>query len=178
MVVEVLQRGTGGDIRKVKVAGLHLALLVIVCPLQDRAAPFADQALCDALDPGFGTLAPCVEENNFADAAAQKNLFVDGQLCEGSEDVSLNVVRRKAAVVEWLEEVLDGLEEVGLGVEDGILDGGSVKKGCDLREKLELVRGGLALLAGLVVRHARFLHGDLEVRDLVIDFVFQVLIAS
>jgi hypothetical protein len=167
-------RETGG-IRKVKVAGLDLPLLVIVCSLQDRTAPFTDQALGDALDAGLGPFAPCVEVDDLADTAAQEDLFVDGKLGEGVEDVALDVVGWQAAVVQRLEEVFDRLEQVGLGVEDGILDGRSVEKTSHLGEELKLVGGGHALLAGFVVSQASLLHRDLEIGNLVVDLVFQVL---
>jgi hypothetical protein len=108
----------GGNVRKVEVAGLDVALLVVIRSLQDRTAPFADQALCDALDAGFGSLAPGVEVDNFADAAAQEDIFVNGELGKSIEDVPLNIVGREAAVVQWLEEVLHRLEEVGFGIEN------------------------------------------------------------
>ncbi len=110
------------NVRKVKVARLNLALLVVVRPLQDRAAPLAHQTLCDALDADLGALAPRVKVDDLADAAAEEDFLVDGQLRQRVEDVTLDIVGRQAAVVERLEEVLDGLQEVGLGVEDRVLD--------------------------------------------------------
>ena len=161
----------------VKVASLDVALAIVVGALKDGTAPFSDEPFGDALDGDFGPLAAGVEEDNLSDAAAQEGVLVDGKLGEGYEDVALDVECWQAAVVQGLEEVLDGLEEVGLGVEDGVLDGRPVQKSGHLWEELQLLDGGSALLACLVVVLAGLFHGDLEVGDLTVDLVFEVLVS-
>lgn len=172
------KEGLGESIRKVEFAGLNLPLLVVVCALEDRPAPFADQTLCDALDAGLGALAARVEVDDLADSAAEEDFLVDRQPGERVEDVALDVVGWETAVVERLKEVLNGLKEVGLGVEDRVLNRGSVEERCDLGEQLKLVCCSHSLFAGIVVGDAGLLHGDLEVCDLIIDCVFEVLHVS
>ncbi len=45
-----------------------------------------------------------------------------------------------------------------------------------MREELELVGRGHAFAAGLIVGHARLLHSNLEVRNLVVDLFLKVLV--
>ena len=158
------------------VPGLDLPLLVVISPLEDGPAPLAHEALGHALDLGLGALGLCVEEDDLADAAGQQGLLLDGHPGQGGEDLALDVVGGQAAVgAQGLEEVLDGLEEVGLRVQDGVLDVLPVQERHDLGQELDLGHGRAVLLARQVVLPARRLHPDLEVCDDVVELLFQVL---
>ena len=163
------------NILDVKVPRLNMPLLVVVSPLENRPAPLSQQTIRDTFDARGGTLALRVEENNFANATAQERILADGKLGQSSENVTLDVVGRQAAVVQRLQEVFDRLEKVSLGIEHRILDRCAVQQVRHLREELQLVNSRLALLAGLVVSHASLLHGDLQGRNLLVDLLFQVL---
>lgn len=165
-------RGEEKNILVVKVSRLDMPLLVVVRPLQDGPAPLSEQPLGGALDGRLGPLAAGVEEDDLADAAADEDLLLDGQAGQGVEKVALDAEGGHAAVVEGLEEVLDGLEEVGLRVEDGVLGGVAPQEAGDLGEEAELVHGRLAVLAGGVVGDAGALHAHFEGGDLLVDLVF------
>lgn len=152
-----------------------MALLVVVGALEDGSAPLAQEALGHALDADLGLLALGVEQHDLADAAGAQGLLLDRKVGHGFEDLALDVVGRKRTVVQGLEEELDVLQEVGVGIDDGLLVVVAVQQGHDLGKKLELVQSGLTGLAGLVVGLAGVLHADLEVGDAVIQLIFQVL---
>lgn len=152
-----------------------MALPIIIGTLQNRAAPFTDQALGQTLDAWLWLLAQGVEVYQLANSAAQQDILVDGQLGKGIEEVALNAVGGEAAITEWLEEELDRLNKVGIRVENGVLNRRAIEESGDLREEFELVCGGQALLTGLVVCATSVLHRKLEIGDLLVDFVFQIL---
>lgn len=54
----------------------------------------------------------------------------------------MNIISGKTAVIERFKEEFDRLEEVGIGVNDRMLDGIAVEKSDDFREHLQLVDGG------------------------------------
>lgn len=162
-------------VRVVVVARLNRPLLVVVRPLQNRPAPFSQQLLGHSLDARLGLLAPRVEQHDLADAAAQKGLLLDIELRKPHEDVALDVVGWQGAVVEGLEEELDVLEEVGIGVEDGMSDVVAVHHGHNVWEELELVNCGLAMFAGLVVLLAGSIHHLIEANELIINLVLKIL---
>lgn len=163
------------DILVVEIARLDVALLVVVGALEDRAAPLTQQSLGDALDADLGLLALGVEQDDLADAAGPQRLLLDREAGQRLEDLSLDVVGREGAVVEGLEEELDVLQEVGVGVHDGRLVVVAVEQRHDLRQELELVQGRLVGFARLVVCLAGVLHADLEVCDSLVQLIFQVL---
>lgn len=67
------------------------------------------------------------------------------------------------------------LEEVGVRVEDGVLNVIAVEKIFHLRQQLELMNGRLTSLTRSVVGLTSPLHGYLEVCDLLVDLILQVL---
>lgn len=99
-----------------------MALLVVVSPLEDRSAPVTQETLGHALDAGFRSLGAGVKVDNLSNATAQQSLLLNGESDESSENIALDVVCRKTAVVQRFEEELDVLKEVGIGIEDGVLD--------------------------------------------------------
>lgn len=118
-------RGLKGrnDIPGVDDARINQTLLVVIRSLQYWPAPLAHQPLSHALNFRLRPLCLGVKQHDAADTTGKQGLFLDLHLGEGREDLALDVVRRQLTVVaERLEKKLDRLQEVGLGVQDGVLD--------------------------------------------------------
>lgn len=166
----------GVDVLWVDVARLDLPFLVVVCPLEDGPAPLAHETLSHALDLWLGALGLGVEQHDLADAAGRQGLLFDRHLGQGGEDLALDVVGGQAAVgSQGLEEVLDRQQEVGLGIQYGVLDVLPVQQCHDLGQKLHLGYGGAVIFARNVVLLTCCLHPDLKIRDDIVELLFQVL---
>lgn len=164
------------DVLWVNVARLDLPLLVVICPLEDGPAPLAHEPLSHALNLWLGALGLGVEEHDLADTAGRQGLLLDGHPGQGGEDLALDVVGGQAAVgSQGLEEVLDGLQEVGLWVQDGVLDVLPVQQRHDLGQQLHLGHGGAIFVARHVVLLTCSLHPDLQVGDDVVELLLQIL---
>lgn len=155
-----------------------MSLLVVISPLQDGSAPLSQQSLRHSLDARLGLLASSVEEDHLANTAAKERLLLNVQSGERHKDVALDIIGRERSVVKGLEEEFDVLKEIGIGVQHRVLHIVAVENGCDFGQQLELVKGRLAGFARLVISLTRALHLDLEVRQLLIDLVFEVLEGS
>jgi len=117
---------------------------VVVAAFEDGAGPFAEETFGGAFDAGFGFFGLGVEEDDFADAAADEGFLVDGEFCEGGEEFALDVEGGEGAVGEGFEEEADAFEEVVFRVDDGGFDVAAVavQEGGDFGEEAEFVHGG------------------------------------
>lgn len=163
-----------GYVRRIVVGLGKLLLAVVVGAAQDGAGPVCEEALGLALDDELGPLALDVEHDDLADARGDEGVLVDGQLGQRGEELFLDVVGGQTAVAEGLEEEADGFEDVGLGVDDGLFEVALVEQGDDLGQQLELVAGGLAALAALVVGLGGLGHAAAHVLDLLVGHLLEV----
>ena len=69
-----------------------MSLLVVISSLEDRSAPFSQQALSHSLDARLRLLASCVKENNFSNSAAQQCFLFNIQSRQSREKIALDVV--------------------------------------------------------------------------------------
>lgn len=164
------------NVRGIHVARVDDALLVVVRPLQNGPTPLPHKALGHALDLGLCALCLCIEEHDAADATGQERLLLDLQLGEGREDLALDVVGRKLTIIaQRFQEELDRLQEVCLGVENGVLDVLPVEQGHHFGQHLDFLDRGKEVGHGFVVNFAGFLHAGLDVGDMLVEFLLEVL---
>ena len=145
----------------VVVCGCDLTLLVIVRSLEYWSRPIRKKTLGDTLDSDFRAFALSVVKHHLSNTRTHEGLLINWQVLQGLEQVTLNIIRWKRTIVQWLEEELDGLKEVGLWINDGVANGVAVQNTDDFWQHLELVDSWLPVFARGVVLLARGFHADL-----------------
>ena len=164
----------------VVVGGLEDAFAVVVAAVEDGAGPFAEEALGLPFDAEFGFFGLGVEEDDFADAAADEGFFADGQFGEAGEEFALNVVGGEGAVVEGFEEEAHGFEEIVFRVDDRVFDVSAVavEERRHFGEHAQFVHGGARGGRGACedVCFGSFGHADAEGGDFVVGHAVEILV--
>jgi hypothetical protein len=164
------------NLRRIKVSLLEDTLRIIVAALENWSCPLSQQLLGHVLDASLGALALGIEDDDLANSAGNEGIFLDWQFGESGQQVTLDIVCRHGAVVQRLQEEPNGLEQVDLGVNQAVDVLVTIEEHNNLGEELELMHGGLALLAINGVHLRGVGHALSHIFDFSIGHSFKILL--